>query len=58
MSNTRQDAYPRGASSPVGDTEKKQVNKYFYEDDFELSVYKLQRSAGRRESSRVDLHLW
>lgn len=48
MSNSRQDAYPHGASSSVGDTEKKQVNKYFYEDDFELSVYKLQRSAGRR----------
>ena len=46
VSKTRHDAYPYGATSPVGDTEKKQVSKYFYEDDFEVSAYKLQRSAG------------
>lgn len=46
VSKTRHDAYPHGASSPVGDTEKKQVSKYFYEDDFVLSVYKLQRLKG------------
>lgn len=51
LRKTRQDTYPPGTSSLVGLTEKRQVSKYLYENNFVVSI--IQRLTGHQGTFMV-----